>query len=148
MTLYEAKVVAGVCQFLRKHHFKQVRYIPTRKRGEDIEAVTPDKRYLVTIEAKGATSSDPGSNRYGKPFTSTQVLDHVSKAVYCAAQHSLGNKLSGVAFPKNDDHIKRVNAILPILRKLGIEVFWVNANGKVEVTKHWRVWKKPENGKA
>jgi hypothetical protein len=138
--LYEAQVVDRVCGFLRRNNFREIVCIPTNKRGEDIKAIAPDKTQQITIEAKGGTSSDPESKRYGKPFDSKQVLDHVAKAVYCAARYSLSGRLSGVAFPKDEHHMRKVNDILQVLKRLRIEVFWVTENGKVEVAHHWNVW--------
>ena len=47
--------------------------------------------------------------------------------------------LSGVAFPRNDAYIKRVDKILPVLKTLKIEVFWVT-DSSVKVEGHWELW--------
>lgn len=138
--LYEKQVVDGVCRFLTKKGFRITQSLATTEHGEDIRALAPDRKQQVTIEAKGATSSRAGSNRYGKPFDSGQVRDHVAKAIYCAAQFVSTDTLTGVAFPKNDAHVKCVSRILPALKRLRIEVFWVGADKTVEIEHHWKIW--------
>jgi len=138
--LYESQVVAAVCLFLKRKGFVITQRLSTREHGEDIKALAPNRTRRVTIEAKGETSSRPTSNRFGKPFDAGQVWDHVSKAVYCAARTVPGGTLAGVAFPKNDVHTKCVEKILPALKKLRIEVFWVLPNKRVEVARHWKTW--------
>ena len=68
------------------------------------------------------------------------MRDHVAKAVYSAARFVSTDTLTGVAFPKNDAHIKCVSRILPALKKLRIEVFWVGADKTVEIEHHWKIW--------
>jgi hypothetical protein len=140
-TLYEKHVVDSVCHFLKRKGFSITQCLPTRAHGEDIKALAPDQRQQITIEAKGATSSDPTSKRFGKSFSSNQVQDHVAKAVYSAAKHVSSVRLTGVAFPKNDAHIEYVGRILPALKRLKIEVFWVSPDGGVEIARHWKIWK-------
>jgi hypothetical protein len=138
--LYEKQVVDGVCRFLKKNGFCITQCLATKAHGEDIKAMAPDGKTSITIEAKGATSSDPRSKRYGKAFNANQVRDHVANAVYSAAKHVSTQTLTGVAFPKNKAHIGYVGRIIPALKKLGIEVFWVEADKTVEVVGHWKVW--------
>jgi hypothetical protein len=138
--LYEQQVVDGVCCFLAKKGFRITQRLATTEHGEDIRALAPDRKQQVTIEAKGATSSKAKSNRYGKPFNSGQVRDHVAKAVHCAARFVSTDTLTGVAFPKNDAHVKCVSKILPALKRLRIEVFWVGVDKVVEIEHHWKIW--------
>jgi hypothetical protein len=138
--LYEKQVVNAVCRFLKKNGFRITQRLATTERGEDIQALAPDGKQRITIEAKGATSSRVESNRYGRPFNSGQVRDHVAKAVYCAARFVSTDTLTGVAFPQNDAHIKCVDRIRPALKRLRIEVFWVRADKTVETEHHWEIW--------
>jgi len=138
--LYEEHVVEAVCRFLRKKGFLITQRLATKAHGEDIKALAPDRKQQVTIEAKGATSSNPNSPRYGKEFDSKQVKDHVANAVYSAARHVSTDTLTGVAFPNNDRHVEYVGRILPALKRLKIEVFWVGPDKTVEVEHHWEVW--------
>ena len=138
--LYEAEVVDGVCRYLKKKGFRITQCLATNERGEDIKALTPNRKQEVTIEAKAATSSNKSSNRYGKPFTPNQVTCHVAVALYAASRHVSTETLAGVAFPKNDAHVERVSKILPALKRLGIEVFWVTPDKKVDVARHWKIW--------
>lgn len=136
--LYEEHVVTGVRQFLERNGFHDIRCAKTTDHGEDIRAVSRDGT-PVTIEAKGETSSRQKSSRYGKQFNSGQVTISVSAAFYSAASQASGHTLSGVAFPRNDAYVNRVAEILPALRTLKIEVFWVTDSG-VEIERHWELW--------
>jgi hypothetical protein len=53
--LYERQVVYGVCCFLIRKGFRITKRAETTEHGEDIQALTPDRKRKVTIEAKGAT---------------------------------------------------------------------------------------------
>lgn len=138
--LIESNVISAVCDFLERKRFSIVSRCTELQRGCDIVALHPLNGKEVRIEAKGETSSKPRTKRYGQLFTNNQVYDHVSKAFYCAATYAAAEVYSGVAFPKNDAHVKKVRAIEPILKQLQIEVFWVAADGKVEVLRHWHTW--------
>jgi hypothetical protein len=138
--LTESEVIAATCRFLASKGFHITRYLCETEHGVDIEGVAPDGKANVSIEAKGETSSKPATARFGKPFDSKQVFDHVSKAFYCAARDSSKRFMAGVALPRNDAHVKCVQKILPALRKLGIEVFWALPDGNVEIENIWQCW--------
>jgi hypothetical protein len=137
--LYEKQVVDAVCRYLRARGFRVTRPLSTKAHGEDIKALTPDGKERVTIEAKGATSSDQRSRRYGRSFSSNQVRDHVANVFYTAARHISAGTHTGVAFPKNDQHVRYVDEILPSLKRLKIEVFWVEPDRRVDVVHHWKL---------
>lgn len=138
--LTESEVIASVCRFLKKNRFRVTRFLSETEHGIDIQALAPDGKTKISIEAKGETSSKPGTARFGKTFNSGQVWDHVSKAFYCAARDSSIGLMSGVALPRDESHINCVRKILPALKKLRIEVFWVLPNKKVEIEHIWRLW--------
>jgi hypothetical protein len=141
--LTESEVIASVCRFLKKNRFHDIRFLSEIEHGIDIQAIAPDGKRHVSIEAKGGTSSKPGTARFGKPFNSGQVWDHISKAFYCAARDSSLGLMAGVALPRNDMHSKCIRKILPALKKLQIEVFWVLPNKRVEIENIWRLWGPP-----
>ena len=138
--LTESEVIASVCRFLKKNRFPITRFSPETEHGIDIQAIAPDGKTKVSIEAKGETSSMSHTNRYGQGFSSSQVVDHVAKAVYCAARDVSAGLLAGVALPKNQRHVDCVQKILRALKKLRIEVFWVLPNKKVEIEHIWGMW--------
>ena len=82
--LTESDVIAAVCDYLRDHAYRVTQQLTETEAGDDIIAVAPDGQQVM-IEAKGETSSKSHTTRYGKPFSPSQVLDHVSKAFYRAA---------------------------------------------------------------
>jgi hypothetical protein len=138
--LTESQVIAAVCRFLEKNDFRVTQRLSETQHGRDIVAISRSGKPEITIEAKGETSSMAHTRRYGKPFSSGQVTDHVAKALYCAARDTSPDMLAGVAFPKNTAHIECVRKILPALKKLRIEVFWVRSDESVEVARVWKTW--------
>jgi hypothetical protein len=144
--LTESEVIAATCRFLKSQRFRITQALSELEQGVDIEGLAPDGETKFSIEAKGETSSKSTTARFGKPFDSKQVFDHVSKAFYCAARDSSNGYMSGIALPRNEAHVKCVEKILPALRKLRIEVFWALPDGRVEIEKVWQVWDRPIAG--
>lgn len=140
--LTESEVIVATSQFLKSQRFQITQALSEIEQGVDIEGVTPDGATEFSVEAKGETSSKPSTARFGKPFDSKQVFDHVSKAFYCAARDNSKGLLAGIALPCNEAHVTRVEKIAPALRRLGIEIFWVLPDGSVKVEKVWKCWHK------
>src|SRR3954464_9473884 len=120
--LTEYQVIQHVCRFLEQQGFEITSRLTEMEKGVDIQALSPGTKRLVSIEAKGETSSKPDTQRYGKPFDDRQGLDHVAKAMYCAARDS-SSALTGIALPKNTVHVKHAAKVLHALQKLEIEIF-------------------------
>jgi len=140
--LYEWDIIEAVCKFLSSQGYEIVQKRTESQRGDDIIAVSSDGSEKIFIEAKGETSSKNGSARFGKPFSRSQVRDHVANAFHKAAQKLKNNGgqsvRSGIALPKKQNHIDMVKKIRLALATLQIEVFWVNSKGLVEVAGNWR----------
>jgi hypothetical protein len=143
--LFEIDVVDAVCKLLECSGYEIVQRLDTKQHGDDIVAKKQTRAYReLRIEAKGATSSRMGSERYGQLFDSTQVGIHVAEAFYrAAAMLSNENKeidlKVGMAFPDNLYHRRAVEKINPIVFKLGIAVFWVNEHHQVSVDSTWEL---------
>ena len=133
--LNENDVIAIVVTYLEESNWEIIRTSNTRQTGPDIEATSRVSIRHLYVEAKGATSSKKASNRYGKPFNRSQVMDHVAKSFYVAARDS-AEHLSAIAVPRNSEHKDLMEAIQPALNKLKIAVFWV-AEGSVVDTWNW-----------
>ena len=79
-------------------------------------------------------SSNPNSNRFGKPFNKNQALENVAKATYAALKINESKESTakvGIAFPLETNHQKLINTIKHTLKDLGISIFWVDKNLKV-----------------
>lgn len=137
--LYENDIVNSVSNFLTAQGIQVRQQLLSTEKGDDIIAFCPQRKVNIHIEAKGETSAVLTSKRYGKPFSSSQVKDHVANALYRAAKMYSNNQgcLVGIALPKNQDHLNVVNQIMPVLKILSIEVFWVDYTLKVSSLKHW-----------
>lgn len=126
--LTENDVVRAVSGFLAGRGFEIVQALTTDLKGIDV--IARDEGASWYVEAKGATSSKPETNRYGKPFNANQINSHVSRAIY-AAMETLGRAPGGprtrvaLALPDNEGHRAVVEPVRPALARLGIAVFWV-----------------------
>lgn len=128
--LMEDEVIDAV----RDHLIEQGWTVLSRARavqhGDDLVAKRDHVRF--EIEAKGASSSKPGSGRYGMPFSKAQVFDHVAKAVLKALRViSRGDARAGIAFPDNADHRAEITRVANALGQLRVTVFWVSDDGVV-----------------
>jgi len=138
--LTESDVTEAVCRFLKTRGYRVTQQLSESEAGDDIIAYSANGT-KVMIEAKGETSSKSHTPRFGKPFSSGQVLDHVSKAFYRAASYVAEHVSAGIALPKNNAHVSVVTRVQPVLARLNIEVFWVQPEGReVEVTGNWKTW--------
>jgi hypothetical protein len=88
------------------------------------------------IEAKGATSSKEGTNRFGKPFNSAQVKVHVAEAFFQAARvlpnGSSNSRRVAIALPDTSLHRRYVGEIRHSIEQLSIEVLFVDENRAVK----------------
>lgn len=126
--LTENDVVRAVSEFLAGRGIEIVQALTTALKGIDV--IARGERAIWYVEAKGATSSKPETNRYGKPFNANQINSHVSRAIY-AAMAVLGRAPGGprtrvaLALPDNEGHRVVVEPVRTALVRLGIAVFWV-----------------------
>lgn len=131
--LTEYEVIKCVCNFLEAHHFYINQQLKENERGDDIIA-TNKKNQKIYIEAKGQTSSKKSTNQYGKAFNSSQILTHISMALYRAI--NMKEKYCsyvGIALPETENHILRIKNINNTLQATKIEIFWVKSDGTVRV---------------
>lgn len=140
--LTENDVVDAVCAFLEQHGWQIRTRATTIQHGPDIEAESG--RQEIVVEAKGATSSNTATRRYGKPFNPSQVRVHVARA-FCtaAAEYGSGGRWSAMAFPDTPSHRKRVAGIEPAVKSLGIGIFWVDAERQVQLVAPWELSQSP-----
>jgi hypothetical protein len=133
--LNENDVVRHVCAHLERKGFKIESACTTADVGVDVIAQRGEERLLV--EAKSAASAKEKSARFGKPFDSNQVRDHVANAVYTAL---LLNEASSrqdrvvLALPNDTAHRLRLGKVEGTLSRLGIRVYWVSDDGSISET--------------
>lgn len=136
IALTENDVVEAVCRHLQANSWQIRSRASTMQQGVDVVATRGPNE--LRVEAKGGTSSKPGTARYGKGFTLSQVKSHVARAFYTAARSSLdANVRSAMAFPTTDRHLRVVDAIRPAADELGIWTFWVDVGGSVSLEAPW-----------
>jgi hypothetical protein len=136
--LVEAVVVDATCAHLESRGWRIDHVARTTARGEDI--VAERAGVYLTIEAKGAGSSQRHTRRYGRPFDKGQVFICVSTAALKAMKAvSSGQRRAGLAFPDNAAFRLQVGEIAVALAALCIAVFWVAEDGTVAIDSPWPV---------
>ncbi len=126
----ENAVVTAICSHLCADGFEIEQHLSTTERGVDVVAEHPQTKIRVFVEAKGGTSSRKDSERYGKPYTSSQVFDRVAKGIFTCLQLRTKNPEKNsvrviLAIPEKPDHFKRyIAAVSPSLDSAGIEVWF------------------------
>ncbi|MFY2154926.1 hypothetical protein ACOSZF_04435 [Cytobacillus firmus] len=135
--LFEGRVIECVCNYLNEHDFEILQKLSTTEQGDDIIAIKSGVKLI--IEAKGESSSNQNSSRYGQPFTYNQVKTHVGVALYKVSEiltrelNSGNDVVVGIALPGNEHHRKCVGRISGVIKPLNIVLFWVNEDGSVDV---------------
>lgn len=117
-------------RYLTERGYGEIRRSLATEQGVDL-IMSKDGEQLH-VEAKGAGSSRSYSARYGKPFTSSQVVDHVAKAILKAIEvTAAGKHRAGIALPADGLHRSRIDLIKPVPDELQIAVFLVDPSGTV-----------------
>ena len=131
--LTENEVVKFTAKFLKENGYDINKINSTNDRGYDI--VAEKNGVPLYIEAKGQTSANKNSNRYGLEFDSGQKMDHVSKALYYLMKtHNMYPKSKvAIALPSDQRHLDLIENISHSLSKLEICVYFVSENGLVSV---------------
>jgi hypothetical protein len=130
--LNEDQIVQAVCAFLPSVGWKVKGYCSTSQKGVDIEAANA-KGEELRVEAKGATSAKPSSERFGKPFSATQIRSHVSRAFFKAASDFGNGYRIGMALPDTIIHRRLLDDISKAILRLEIIVFLVSDDSSVAV---------------
>lgn len=129
--LTESDVILSVCDFLEDHNFIIQQRLNEQEKGDDIVAVNEKGEYFY-IEAKGQTSSKADSKAFGKEFSDSQKLSHVSRALYRAIKmKDQYHANAGVALPETQKHVSLIKEVQETLQSIGIEVFWVRNNNGI-----------------
>lgn len=141
----ENAVVQAVHRFLLGAGYEHVSLCRTTDKGDDIVVRRNEPGgFLLSIEAKGATSARTNSKRFGRPFESSAARVHVSEAVYKAMEVLSRDRSTryraGVALPNERGHRRLIDAVRPMLQSSGIAVFWVDSDGDVLVDSPWDVY--------
>jgi hypothetical protein len=133
--LYEDDIKKAVAKLLIEKGYGKPKIAGIREHGPDIVAPTPDGLRELWVEAKGETSSNIRSRRYGKPFDSKQKPDHLGKAVLKSLQwmSSGPDVLSGFALPADEEDVALIDSIAPALKWIRIAVFLVHKDGRVDI---------------
>jgi len=126
----ENAVVESVCTKLHAEGCDILSRCTTKQRGIDIVARKRSNGHHYYVEAKGSTSSRSGSNRFGKPYTQSQLFDRVAKGVFTCLQlrekHRDQEKEHVVlALPEGKRVRSYVTSVSVQLEAMGIEVWFL-----------------------
>lgn len=137
--LDENDVVEAVADHLRQKGYTIVQKLHTSEQGVDLIAERASDGQRLLVEAKGGTSSRQGSNRYGKPYTPSQVYDRVSKGFYAVAclqeKRNSNNTQAILACPDTTLFNKYLSRITVSASKLGIMILLVKPDRSVHELK-------------
>jgi hypothetical protein len=134
----ENAVSAAVCTYLKNRGWSITQHLHTTQRGDDVVARHPRTGRECYVEVKGGTSARQGSARFGQPFSSSQVFDHVSKAVFAALRLRTRNPDRGatevvIAVPSDRNHRRHLEPVADALALAGIHVMLVSEGGEIDV---------------
>ena len=132
--LTENEVVASVTQFLEQHGYTVDKALTTSQQGIDIEATAASGKKCY-VEAKGATSSKPGTKRFGLEFNSNQIKTHIGVALLKSFQtlELHPNAEVVIALPGNNGHRRVINSMYMPIKNSGIKVYFVDPDGEVSI---------------
>lgn len=125
--LTEDQIVEAVCLELVRRGWAILGRAGTKERGADVLAKKDGQ--VLLVEAKGETSNRATSARYGKPFDSGQVVDHVGKALVQALTAISDGRLGAIALPAEPRHQRVVGKMQRALERAGVIVLWVLPDG-------------------
>jgi Holliday junction resolvase-like predicted endonuclease len=132
--LNEGEVIDAVCQCLEQSGYRILTRCTVKQQGIDIVAEHVASKAVLRVEAKGETSTNQASKRFGHAFSSAQVRTHVAEAFYAAAAmlDPTGPRVA-VALPETSIHRKQIEQIAGAMRALNVAVFWVAPDRTVTV---------------
>ena len=116
--LTENKTIELLMPHLVQQGYEIESYCLGQTRGYDIVAVKNGQKLL--IEVKGAKAHKDLPTKRRDYFNSGQIKTHAKIAI---------------AHPEDEQIRKAIASIIPELNKIGIQHYWVNANGTVTLEK-------------
>lgn len=136
LMLTENDIVEAVCALLESRGYRIERRLTSTQTG-GVDIVASGSRGRILVEAKGATSSKPGTRRYGKGFNDSQRLDHVGKALMALLPH-YGSTRTRIAMALPTNHNDLVEERRIALDALEIGVFLVDSARGVTFRGPWQ----------
>ena len=116
------------CQFLEENGWTVTHRRRAHHPGKETVAERDGKRLIVAPHGEG--SSRPGTSRFGKPFTRSQVFNHVSNLTTRLLRKVSENRTYGaLAVPYDDLNRDAVGSMLDQLKRVGIGALWVTREG-------------------
>jgi hypothetical protein len=118
-------------EWLIEQGYRIVCYAPAPERGFDIEAEHRRTKSRLLVEVKGT------ANEEGQAFNDAQIKKRAAEALFKAIQlrdkfKNDGAVTIGMAFPDDHRYRELIRSVDQTRRALGIEVFRVHEDGRVE----------------
>jgi Holliday junction resolvase-like predicted endonuclease len=134
--LDENEVTEAVAAHLSQKGFRIIQKLNTTQKGTDLIVTNDQTDETFFVEVKGGTSTVRSSNRFGKPYTQSQVLDRVSKGFYTAAVLHSGAQGAAkarvaLAIPETKHFLRYANDVKPAADELGIRILVVKDDRSV-----------------
>ncbi|WP_231559629.1 hypothetical protein [Flavobacterium rivuli] len=128
----EDKAVLLLVNYLENRGWKIDGYCLGQTKGCDI---TANKNFEnIKIEVKGSRAGDLSPTRKRKYFDRGQIKTHFGRAIVKILEDKYKNPACRVAIahPFDNDIISAIGHLIPFLKKLEIEHFWIYEDGKIE----------------
>lgn len=128
MKLTEDETILILIDYLKKKDWKIESYCLGQQKGNDI--VAKKEKSTLIIEAKGAKASDNSPTKKREKFSSGQIKTHFGKAIVkiLDEKHINPNAQFAIAQPDDNDIRKAVGHLIPFLKQLKINHFWVSSD--------------------
>jgi hypothetical protein len=132
MKLTEDETIKILIDYLMDNDWEIESFCLGQQKGNDIEAIK-DKTKLI-VEAKGAKASDNSPTKKREKFNSGQIKTHFGKALVKILDEKYLNPNAqfAIAHPNDNDIKKAIGHLIPFLKLLEIDHFWVSSDKKVE----------------
>ena len=129
----ENEVIKHLIKYLQSNGWEIVSHVLAGQRGVDVVAIDVSGQRWH-IEAKGGTSSNPLSARYGQPYTQAQVFDVTSKGLMqCLHRIAEDDSIRvALAYPDGRYFRRYIDPIKPSLSEIGISLFCIQENTRVQ----------------
>ena len=131
MKLTEDEIVNSLMDHLKRNKWNIDSHCLGHTHGCDIIA-TKNNTELV-VEVKGARASEDSPVKKRKHFDSGQIKTHFGKAIVKILEEKYRRPKSkfAIAHPEDEDIRKIIGHLIPFLKYLEIDHFWVSEDGTV-----------------
>ena len=127
----EDEIITILIEHLKQNGWTITSSCLGQERGNDIVASKANNTLI--IEAKGAKAGDNAPTKKREHFDSGQIKTHFGKAIVkiLDEKHLNPKAKFAIAHPDDTDISRTIGHLIPFLKSLGINHYWVSADSTV-----------------